>query len=69
LLISGFVPAVTVAGGLFGLQGLMFFMLFMLGIVMGLLVTALINKFGLRGKEWQEAPFIVELPPYRLPSV
>jgi ferrous iron transport protein B len=69
LLISGFVPSVYFVSGLVGLQGLMFFLLFSLGIVVGLLVTAMINRFGLKDKKWQEAPFIVELPPYRWPSV
>jgi ferrous iron transport protein B len=68
LLISGFIPAVTIFGGLLGLQGFVFFLLFFLGIVVGLLVTALLNKFSLKGQSWRESPFIVELPPYRIPS-
>lgn len=67
LLIGGFVPAVEYAGGLFGLQGLFFFGLYALGIVAGLLVSALTNT-AIKGR-CEDAPFIVELPPYRIPGI
>lgn len=65
LLIAAFIPQVTVAGGLLGLQGLAFFALYLFGIVMALLVTALLSRTPLN--QGEDAPFLLELPPYRLP--
>ena len=70
LLVSGFVPAVTFAGGLIGLQGFVFFALFALGIVTALFVTSFLNKsLPKNNAQFGDAPFVVELPPYRWPDL
>lgn len=58
LLIGAFVPA--------AFQGLGFFALYFLGLFAGLLISALASR-ALR-KSIDDAPFIVELPPYRWPD-
>jgi ferrous iron transport protein B len=69
LLIGGFVPAQAVLGGLFGLQGLVLTGLYALGVVMALLVSALLHSGMSRGRgRLGDAPFVLELPPYRVPS-
>lgn len=67
LFIAALIPAHTILGGLFGLQGLAFFALYFFGIITALLVSALASR-SLFKKEI-EAPFVLELPPYRMPSV
>jgi ferrous iron transport protein B len=46
--------------------GQVIFGLYLFGIVMSVLLGMLFNKFLLRG---QEEPFVMELPPYRLPAL
>ena len=67
LLITAFIPAETVLGGWVGLQGLAMFGIYLFGIVTGLLVTALVSKTG-AGGDHDDAPFVLEMPPYRVPS-
>ncbi|MEZ4814752.1 MAG: ferrous iron transporter B [Bdellovibrionota bacterium] len=70
LLVGGFVPATTLLGGLIGLQGLAFFALFAIGIVMGLLASAVLDRMlSKKVSTLGDAPFVVELPPYRVPNV
>jgi len=70
LLVGGFVPATTILGGLIGLQGLAFFALFAVGIITGLLVSALLDKLlSKKVSSLGDAPFVLELPPYRLPNL
>jgi len=66
LLISAFIPADKVLGGWVGLQGLAMFMIYLLGIMAGLLVTALVSR--VQGEQTDDAPFVLEMPPYRLPG-
>jgi ferrous iron transport protein B len=66
LLIATLIPAHTILGGLIGLQGLTFLGLYFLGIAMALLVASLLDKTLL--KSTSDAPFILELPPYRMPN-
>lgn len=66
LFVSVLIPPTTVLGGMIGLQGLAFFGLYLLGIVLALLVTALLSRTTNRNES--SAPFIIELPPYRFPS-
>ncbi len=69
LLIGGFVPATTLLGGLIDLRGLAFFGLFALGVVTAILAAAILDKIlKSKAKNLDDAPFIVELPPYRWPS-
>jgi ferrous iron transport protein B len=65
LLIGAFVPPLTVAG-LFDLQGLTMLAMYLLGTVSALLVAAVFKRTLLRGPV---RPMILELPPYRVPSV
>ena len=65
LLIGSFVPPVAVLGG-FGLQGATMLAMYLLGTLSALLVAALFRRTLLRGPV---RPMILELPPYRLPSV
>jgi len=66
LLIAAFIPASNMFGGLIGWQGLAMFGIYVFGIVCGLLVTALVSKTN---KDMQsDLPFVLEMPPYRLPS-
>ena len=65
LLIAAFIPARTV-WGMFSLQGLVMFALYMGGIVSAMAVAAVMKLW--RGKV-QPTPLIMELPPYRLPSL
>ncbi len=65
LLVAVFIPAKNILGGLFGLQGLVFFGLYAFGILMALLVSAFLSRTAF--KSTNDMPFIVELPPYRWP--
>ena len=66
LLIAVSIPSITLAGGLIGLQGLIFFLLYFLGIAGALLVAALTSKVQLNK---DDPPFFLELPAYRLPAI
>jgi ferrous iron transport protein B len=67
LLIAALIPAHTYLGGLVGLQGLSFFALYLFGIVTALVVSGVLQNTLL--KKTSDAPFILELPPYRLPNL
>jgi ferrous iron transport protein B len=66
LLIGAFVPATAVAGGLLTLQGLTMLGMYFLGTLTALAAAALFKRTLLRGPV---RPMILELPPYRAPSV
>lgn len=67
LLIAAFIPSTTALGGLVGYQGLAMFMVYLFGMLCGLLVTAMVSRFS----TVQEAdlPFVLEMPAYRLPTL
>jgi len=65
LLIAAFIPERTV-GGLFNLQGLVLFALYVFGIVSAMAVAWTAKLF--RGTA-QRSPLMMELPAYRWPSV
>jgi ferrous iron transport protein B len=67
LLIAVLVPDVGYLGGWVNLQGVMFFVLYLFGIVTALIVSSVLNKMTERSTEHQDMPFILELPSYRLP--
>ncbi|MCB1703853.1 MAG: ferrous iron transporter B [Halioglobus sp.] len=67
LLIAAFIPASTALGGLVGWQGLAMFMIYFFGMFCGLLVTALVSRTS--KDHHSDLPFVLELPPYRLPSL
>ena len=66
LLIAAFIPAQSALGGLFGWQGLAMFGIYLFGIVTALMVTALVSRSDSQAN--QDLPFVLEMPPYRLPS-
>ncbi len=65
LLITAFIPTSAFLGGLIGSRGLALFALYFFGIFTALIVAFVVDRFS--GREKDEAPFIMELPPYRLP--
>ncbi len=66
LLIAAFIPATKYFGGWVGLQGLTFFAMYLVGIVVAVVVALLLKKTLLRG---ETPPFVMELPSYKLPSL
>lgn len=66
LLISAVVAKRTILGGLIGLQGAAFFALYALGIIVGLVLSAILSRRKMQIT--QDIPFIIELPPYRWPQ-
>ena len=66
LLIAAFIPAETTLFGLVGWQGLALFAIYLFGMLTALVVTGLISKSS--GGQVGEQPFVLELPPYRLPT-
>jgi ferrous iron transport protein B len=66
LLIAAFVPAHSYLGGWVNLQGLVLLGLYLLGILGGVLTAFLLKRTLLRGPT---PPFLMELPPYRLPNL
>ncbi len=65
LLIAAFIPRQTVAG-LFNLQGIVLFTLYVAGIVSALVVASVIKRFR---RDKSEHALLMELPAYRLPHV
>lgn len=65
LLIAAFIPAEQALGGLLGWQGLAMFGIYLFGVVCALLVTATVSAVG---SKQEDLPFILEMPPYRIPS-
>ena len=65
LLIAAFIPEQTIAG-LFNLQGLVLFALYMAGIVSALLVSFVIKFFY---KDKSQHMLLMELPSYRFPDL
>jgi ferrous iron transport protein B len=66
LIISAFIPE-TAVWGLFNLRGLVMFGLYAAGIGSALAVSFVIKFFMLR--DYQPAPFMLELPDYKLPRL
>lgn len=66
LLIAAFVPAERYAGGLIGVQGLVLLGLYLLGIAVAVAAALVLKRTALRGGT---APFLMELPSYKLPSL
>ncbi len=64
LLIAAFIPARTVAG-VFNLQGVVLFALYVFGIVSALAVAWVMKRFR---SHKQHSPLMMELPAYRWPS-
>lgn len=67
LLIAALIPATTYFGGIIGLQGIVFFLLFSLGIITAMVISGIASRTVI--KNTGDAPFIIELPPYRMPGL
>jgi len=65
LLIAAFIPKRPILGGWGNTQGLTLFAIYLLGIVMAWLMVMLFKSTILKG---EKPPFVMELPPYRLPT-
>ncbi len=65
LFVVALIPETTYLGGLVGLQGMSFFGLYAIGWIATLLISVLFSKTLSKNKP--DTPFVVELPPYRLP--
>ena len=65
LMIAAFIPNNTVMG-YFGLQGMVFFALYMAGIVSAIIVAAVMKKTITKGTL---QPFLMELPKYQVPRI
>lgn len=65
LLIAAFIPG-TLILGFWNLQGIVMVGLYLLGLVAALLMALIFKKTILKGKKPE---FIMELPPYRIPSL
>ncbi len=65
LLVAALIPSVSILGGLVGLQGFVFFLLYFFGIFVALILSAILSKTLYKTKT--DSPFIIELPPYRPP--
>ncbi|MEL0087467.1 MAG: ferrous iron transporter B [Halieaceae bacterium] len=67
LLIAVFIPNETALFGLVGWQGLALFLIYFFGMFAALAITGTVSRFSKAARS--ELPFVLELPPYRLPSV
>lgn len=65
LLIGAFIPATTVLGFI-SLPALVLMSLYLVGIVVGIPISWILKKTILKG---EAAPFVLELPEYKIPSV
>lgn len=66
LLIATFIPEGTVLGGLLGWQGLAMFAIYFFGMFSALAIAGVASRFSTGDRD--ELPFVLELPPYRLPG-
>ena len=65
LLIAAFIPAGPLLGPFLGVRAGVLIGLYLLGVVAAIGTAALLKRTLLRGRS---APFVMELPPYRLPT-
>lgn len=68
LLIAILVPDTSIMGGMVNLQGFVFFCLYFGGFVCALFFSVCLNKWLAKRDEVSDMPFVLELPPYRLPN-
>lgn len=66
LLIAAFIPSTTIFGGLVGIQGLAMFGVYFFGMLCALIATSLLSR--LKADHYEDLPFVLEMPPYRLPA-
>ncbi len=65
LLIAAFIPAQPLLGPFFGTRAAVLAGLYLMGVMAAIVTAALLKRTLLRGRS---APFVMELPPYRLPT-
>jgi len=65
LLIAAFIPSVSYLGGWLSLPAIVLMSMYMIGVVVAIPVAWILKKTLLRG---EVAPFVLELPEYRVPS-
>lgn len=65
VLIGAFVPAIPLAGGLFGAQGFTLLLMHFVGVFVAVPVLFVLKRTILRG---ETPPFVMELPPYTWPA-
>jgi ferrous iron transport protein B len=63
LLVGAFIPA-TLVWGVFTLQGIVMFALFLTAIISAMIVALVLKRYAVKGPR---APFIMDLPTYKLP--
>ena len=68
LLIAAFIPERAVAG-VFNLQGVVLFALYVFGIVSAMAVAWVMKRFRQNGGSQSHSPLLMELPAYRWPSL
>ncbi len=66
LMISAFVPAISFAGGLISLSGVVLMAMYFVGVVVAIPTAWLLKRTLLRG---EPAPFVLELPEYKVPDL
>jgi ferrous iron transport protein B len=66
LLIAIFIPRETLLGGLVGWQGIILFGIYVFGMLAGLIVAGLVNRFT---PSQEQMPFMMEMPAYRVPAL
>ncbi len=66
LFIAAFIPSVPLLGGLIGLQAVVMLGMYMVGLIVGILVSLILKRTVLKGTP--EA-FLMELPTYKWPKV
>ena len=66
LLIAIFIPRETILSGLLGWQGVTLFAIYVFGMLAGLAIAGLVNRFA---PVVNQVPFLIELPAYRLPAL
>ena len=66
LLIAIFIPRETLFGGLVGWQGITLFGIYVFGMLAGLTVAGLVNRFT---PSQEQMPFMMEMPAYRVPAL
>ncbi len=66
LIIAAFIPSTNVMGATVGLQGLVMFILYIIGIISALLVAYVLKRTSLQG---ENQPFLMELPKYQMPNI
>jgi ferrous iron transport protein B len=66
LMVAAFIPSISWLGGWVDLKGVVLFSMYALGAVVAVPVAWILKKTFFRG---ETPPFVMELPPYKFPSV